>query len=493
MGTARRIRRTVQKQGSLKSAKKQTFLKSVEGWRFPRRTFLKGVGVAALAGLGILAVDYYKDNYALKTWRPGNETWKPVIHTPSEEMDPVDKAIWLVKENICRYSIDDLNRMDLQPVDVYYMVTYQLRVKPITAKHIAFYLDALETEKDPYTNRKKIFFPLALQGHVCQFADALYRAAKQVPDSERIGKSWLAILREGGRPIFKIRGQKTCLRDILMDEVKDFPPSRMGVANEDPSWIMTAYANANPPPESWVDFKMPGDVRQYLLYALETNPETGMPRWTSFACMGTHFPDALSKLYWYYGQHSSKYQDAQDTILKIMGAILPVDSKLEHYSEKLIPNIEKYRDNPTKEQFSGVFNAFVYVVHTLETILEPEGYYRYHYPVEKLEGVINTLAEGINLWYSPELDGKREFIDGWGHYDDAEAKKLIEKLSPSQRRELDGAIRQLERYTALKDAARYSVFMQGRLLQGCHALMLWKEYKQQQAEKSVEGVAAPSQ
>lgn len=490
MGTARRLRRTAQKQGYLKSAKKQTFLKSVEGWGFPRRAFLQGVGVVALASTGILGYKHWLDNYSCKTWRPGKETWKPVIYAPSEEMDPVDKAIWLVKENICRYSIDDLKRMNLQPDQVYWMVSHQLRVKPITEEHIRFYLNALHIMEPPYATEKKLLFPVILQGHECQFLDTLFRSARNISNlnSKELDESWLSILRNGGTRQFKCGAQVTSLRSILINELGEYTPERLGLGNSDPSWLIGAFVGTNPTPEEWSLFGENDGMFRYVLYGLETIPEADAARFLYFSCGGTHFLDALSRLYWYYGQYSKEYEPIsrlQEETLRWIKKTASVDELIQFYQEWLIRSMEDFHEESTKENFQYFYNIVMHLGHLLELILEPEGYYRNNLPLTTLEPVVKTLSEGIALWYTPKFDSKRDLLESWIHED--ESPRYIDQLrylSKQEKRQMKKITREMERYTSIENSeSKYSRLFMGSLCHAARGLMLWKEYKQQWAEK----------
>lgn len=498
MGTTRRLKRRVntRRQISTKAAKPGAFIRKLETLRFPRRAFLKGVGALVLAGSGLYSVHYYKENYSHKTWHPGKETWKPTIYAP-EEMNPVDKAIWLVKENICRYSVDDLIHMNLQPDQVYWMLSHQLRVRPITEEDLRLYLFALDTVEMPYTTEKKLSFPMILQGHECQFIDTLLRCGKSKHVMEAGNNNPLAILKDGGTHRFRYKGGVTSLRELLMEEIKFFSPESLAIGNSDPSWIISAFAGANPAIDDWSLYGDNLGVFKHVTYAFEKIPEVESFRVNHFACGGTHFLDALSRLYWYYGQQSQEFKPAsrlQGETLRLIKAIESQNEPLEYSYHPLIRFMGWFREDSSKQDFKEIYKSIERLGHTLELILEPEGYYRHNYPLDELEPVAEILSEAIALWYTPEFDSHRELLDTWVHQD--ESLRYVDQLRHMGKREkkqMKRIMQQMERYTAIEESeTKYSRLFMGSLCHACKGLMLWQEYKQQEAEKSVESIPASS-
>lgn len=492
MSNKHKLRRVTHRRMPITIKKTRTFTDKLQTLRFPRRAFLGALVVAAVGGGVIGGYGYWHNNYSCKTWRPGKETWEPTVYAPSEEMDPIDKAIWLVKENICRYSIEDLMNMNLQPDQVYWLMSHQLRVMPITEEYVKFYLKALHIMEPPYVMTRRLTFPVILQGHECQFLDTLLRCARNIPNlnSKEMDESWLSILRGGGTPGFKVRDEIVSLRSVLMNDIREYTPNVLGMGNSDPSWLISAYVATNPKIEEWGSYGEETVIFNYANYGFETNPVTGVSRCLSFACQGTHFLDALSRLYWYYGQFSGEYEQIakfQNAAQRYIKAIESKNEPLEYAYAPLMRFMNWFRKDSRKEDFKEVYKCIERLGHTIELMLEPQGYYRYNYPLDDLEPAVQTLAEAIALWYTPEFDSHRELIDTWVHEGDpTKYANQLKHMSKSQKKQMKRTLREMERYTAVEDSeSMYSRLFMGSLCHACRGLMLWKEYKQQQAQKPV--------
>ncbi len=506
MSTKRKIKRRRSLSGtnihrSSKAARKNSLTYKLQRLRFPRRTFLKGVGILGLVSIPFAIKYDWEKNRSCLTWKPGKETWKPTVYAPSEDMEPIDKAIWLVNENICSYSIDDLLHMNLQPDQVYWMLSHQLRVKPITEGDVKFYLYVLDKVQMPYTNQKKLSFPLILQGHECQFIDTLLRCGRSKHVIECKEDSMLNVLKDGGTRKFAVPGGVSCLRDLLKKEIR-FSSEHLAFGNSfDPSWIISAFVGTNPKPEDWSQYGDNTGILKHATYGFERISKGGEFRCDYFACGGTHFQDALSRLFWYYGQ-CTKGCEGEDKklFLSLQGRIQELikvsDSKNEPLEYSYHPLNKYYMkwfcEDSSKQFFKKIYSSIERLGHTLELRLDPQGYYHDNSDLNELEPVADALAEAIVEWYTPDFEPHRKLLDSWV-LEDRSSSYLdqLKYLSKRDKQELRKHSRQMERYTAIEDSeSKYSRLFMGSLCHAAKGLMLWKEYKEQQAGTVKRGVCS---